>query len=160
MAVAQILLDRRATYGPFTQEPVEERSGCIAAAYFHAGLAIENAAKANLVQRDPMFIQDDGKINRKKLGGKGGHGLVGLCELVLTDIDPKEHQLLAKLQEHVIWLGKYVTPMDASPLYDEALMDIIRNSSADEQMRIGGADNNLDYLEVVHVFIRRAHSRS
>ncbi|MEQ6342938.1 MAG: hypothetical protein M3A44_15165 [Gammaproteobacteria bacterium] len=136
MAVAEILLDRRATYGPFSSESVEERSGCIAAAYFHAGLAIENAAKAYLVHRDPMLIQSDGRIDRKKLGGKGGHGLVDLCELVLSEIDPKDYQLLQKLQEHVVWLGKYVTPMDASPLYDEALMDIIRNSSADEQVRL------------------------
>jgi len=136
MAVAQILLDRRATYGPFSHESVEERSGCIAAAYFHTGLAIENAAKAHLVHLDPMLIQDDGRIDRKKLGGKAGHGLVALCELVLSDIDPKDYQLLEKLQEHVVWLGKYVIPMDASPLYDEALMGTIRNSSADEHLRL------------------------
>lgn len=136
MAVAQILLDRRATYSPFTRETVEERSGCIAAAYLHSGLAIENAAKAHLIQRDPMIIQADGKLDKNKLGAKGGHGLIGLCELVLPDIDPKEYRLLAKLQEHVIWLGKYGTPTAAAPLYDNALMDIIRDSTPDEEGRI------------------------
>lgn len=136
MAVAQILLDRQVSYGPFSRKPVEERAGCFAAFYLHAGLAIENAAKANLVYRDPTFIRDDGEIDRKKLGGKGGHGLVGICKLVLSDLHQTDYQLITKLQEYVVWLGKYVIPIDASTLYNEELENAIRSSCVDEDVRI------------------------
>jgi hypothetical protein len=136
MAVARVLFTHRATFTPFSSESVAERSGCIAAAYMHAGLALENAIKAHLVHRNPVIVRNDGTLDRKLLGLKSGHGITALCELVFPDIEPREYRVLAKLEEHVVWLGKYTTPLKAAPLYDGALMDVLRLSTPDEVERI------------------------
>jgi hypothetical protein len=54
--------------------PFEEMAGSHYAAYLLAGHAVENAAKAALVARDPT-----------DLGSHGGHGLLGLAEVVARE---------------------------------------------------------------------------
>jgi hypothetical protein len=136
LAVADVLFGHLAARRMSPDTSVEERSGCYAAAYMHAGLAIEKAAKAVLVSRDPSLVRQDGTLDRKKLGPNGGHGVRALAIAALPCLTAQDGTLLAKLEEHVLWAGRYTIPMNAAVLYDEQTMDVLRLSSPEEQPRI------------------------
>lgn len=97
---------------------------------FHAATAVENAAKAVLVARDPTIIEN-GTVNVKKFGNKSGHALIDPVRSILGELSGKEKRYLTKLQEFV-WLGRYAIPMRADVLYDEEKMDVIRLTTPDE----------------------------
>lgn len=134
LAVAQHLFERQRSAASGISW--EERSGCHYAAYLHYGFAVENAAKAALVSADPSVVRDDGTLDRSKLGPKGGHDLSSLCTAVLVNLDRPELELLAKLQEYVIWAGRYTIPMNGAVLFDEERMNRLRLSAAGEAERI------------------------
>lgn len=69
---------------------VEDRSGCYRAAMFHAGLAIENAAKAALIKRDPSIIRNK-KIDFKKCVAKAG----------MTSLNVRKMRLVVYLQKKI-----------------------------------------------------------
>ena len=106
---------------------VEEYSGCRKAALFHAGIAIENALKANLVRQDKSIISN-GVVDKSKFGNKSGHGLVELANRVLPKLSDKELRLLRKLEENVVWAGKYSVPSKAERLYDREVKTNLRLS--------------------------------
>jgi hypothetical protein len=121
---------------------VEEYAGCRKAALFHAGIAIENALKANLVQQDPTIISN-GTIDKSKFGNKGGHGLVGLANRVLPKLSSKEQRLLRKLEENVFWAGKYSVPSKAETLYDREIKTSLRLAFYGEQEVLQGLYDTL-----------------
>jgi hypothetical protein len=48
-------------------------------------------------------------------------------------------QLLAgslKLEQHVIWAGKYTVPMSTGVLYNEAQMNVLRTSSVIDELML------------------------
>lgn len=124
---------------------VEERSGCYRAAMFHAGLAIENAAKAALIKRDPIIIQNK-KIDFKKYCGKGGHDLLKCVKNVLDRLSQEEERLLRKLQQFVIWAGKYALPLYGSVLDDDHLRQEMRLVGNSDRMLIGNVLKRLTDL--------------
>lgn len=104
---------------------VEERNGYYKAAMFHAGLAIENAAKAALIKRDPNLIQN------KKMGfnnhfGKTHHDILKGTENILGSLSPEQKRLLTKLKEYVIWAGKYSLPRNGAWLDNDKLRQEMR----------------------------------
>jgi hypothetical protein len=107
--------------------PVEEYSGCRKAALFHAGIAIENALKANLVRQESDIISG-GTVDKSKFGNKSGHGLLELAKRVLPELSESEQRLLRKLEEHVMWAGKYSVPLKADRLYDRQVKSDLRLS--------------------------------
>ena len=121
----------------------DERSGAHYAAYLQAGLAVENAAKAALVRKDPTMITERGTIDRSKLGAKAGHGLDALAQAVLTNLGQEDITLLQKLQEYVIWAGRYTVPMNAEALFDSDRMNSLRFSPLGERERISLLVNSL-----------------
>jgi hypothetical protein len=104
---------------------VEEYSGCRKAALFHAGIAIENALKANLIRREVNIISG-GVVDKSKFGNKSGHGLLELAKRVLPKLTEAEQRLLRKLEEHVMWAGKYSVPLKAERLYDREVKSSLR----------------------------------
>lgn len=136
LAVAELLFDRAAALRMQSAKFFEEFSGCHYASFMHAGFAVENAVKAVLIASDPTIVLPTGKLDGKKLGPKGGHGLQALVGSVLTDLDKENQNLLLKLEEHIIWAGRYTIPMKAAVLYDDAAMNVLRFSPADERDRI------------------------
>lgn len=137
LAVAKVLKDRTAVLGlklNHSADEFDEFSSCFYAWYLHAGLAIENAVKAVLILKDPSLVLegklDQGKL--KRLCGKSGHGLLVPVRSVLGELSESEYHLLVKLEEHVIWAGKYTVPMFADDLYNEAKMNVLRTSPMDE----------------------------
>jgi hypothetical protein len=143
LAVATVLFEHLTTHRMTPDVSVAERSGCYGAAYMHAGLAIENAAKAVFVSKDPTLVREDGTLNRKKLGSSGGHGVRELAMAVLQDLSEDDKALLHKLEEHVIWAGRYTIPMKAHILYNEQAMDLLRLSSARERPSVAAIVNRL-----------------
>jgi hypothetical protein len=115
---------------PFIKHDVIEISGCHNAMCFHAAAAVENAAKAVLIARDPSVIEN-GVVNVKKFGSKSGHALLDPVHFILGVLASKETRYLTKLEEFV-WLGRYAIPMRADVLYDQEKMDVLRLSTPDE----------------------------
>jgi len=132
-AVAELLFDRALALRTKASQHFDEFSGCHYASYLHAGLAIENAVKAVLIRSDPTVVKLDGSLDRSKLGPKGGHGVKGLVAASLSELSQKEYDLLLKVEEYVIWAGKYAVPMKAEVLYDEAVMNIMRLTYREER---------------------------
>lgn len=136
LAVADLLFDRIAALRWQESKFFEEFSGCHYASFMHAGFAVENAVKAELISRDPTIVLPNGTLDGKKLGPKGGHGLRALVSSVLSDLTKEDQDILLKLEEHVIWAGRYTVPMKATVLYDHAVMNALRLSPADERARL------------------------
>jgi hypothetical protein len=132
LAVFEVLADHLDRLRMQSPKPQHEFSGCWFAAYLHAGLAIENAVKASLVGKDPTTIED-GKIDRKKLGGRSGHGFIEMCERLLGSLSEVERRVLFKLEEFVVWAGKYNVPMRADVLYNQDSMNAMRTAPMNER---------------------------
>jgi hypothetical protein len=112
---------------------IEERNGYYKAAMFHAGLAIENAAKAVLVKRDPNLIKNK-SINFKNLCGKSGHEILKCAQSALGNISVEEERLLTKLQQYIIWAGKYTLPKFGAVLDDHGLLQEMRLINIKDRM--------------------------
>ena len=132
LAVFELLCDRLDSLRMQSTKPLDEFSGCFYAAYLHAGLAVENAVKASLLARDPTIVEL-GKINRKKLGERSGHAFVKMAETMLGSLSEKERLVLVKLEEHVVWAGKYTVPMQADVLYNQESMQVLRTAPMNER---------------------------
>ena len=92
---------------------------------------------------DPTLVRDDGALDRKKLGPGGGHGVRALVTAALPALTERNEALLLKLEEHVIWAGRYTIPMNAAVLYTEPTMDTLRLSSPKEQPYISALVSRL-----------------
>ncbi len=99
---------------------IDERNGYYKAAMFHAGLAIENAAKAVLIKRKPNSIQNK-RIDIKNLCSGNGHDILKCTQKALGNISAEQERLLKKLKQYVIWFGKYTLPIDGTVLDDHNL---------------------------------------
>lgn len=129
LAVADILSRHRASLRQTTNADFFESSGCFYASYFHAAVAVENAAKAVLIARDPNLVSN-GSLNVKKFGNRSGHALLDPVQSILGALTDKETHYLIKLEEFV-WAGRYAVPMKADVLYDEEKMNVLRLSTPD-----------------------------
>jgi hypothetical protein len=147
LAVYEVLSDRLESLNMQSGRSQDEFSGCFYAAYLHAGLAVENAVKAFLVVKDPTIIEG-GRIDRKKLGDRSGHSFVELTERILGSLSQTERDVLFKLEEHVVWAGKYTVPMKAEILYDQQQMNVLRNAPMNERELIRGLVARLQHGHV------------
>jgi hypothetical protein len=132
LAVFEVLSDRLDVPRMQSGASQDERSGCYYAAYLHAGLAVENAVKASLIARDPSIIER-GRIARKKLGDRSGHAFIAATEAILGSLSETERSILFKLEEFVVWAGKYTVPMDGAVLYDAESMQKLRTAPMNER---------------------------
>lgn len=134
LAVAKVLMDRTAALR-FSSDKIDEFSGCFYAWYLHAGLAVENAVKAVLIVKDPNIVKLNGSLDIKKFGKKQ-HSIRELVRSVLSELSESEEQLLMKLEEHVVWAGKYTVPIRADVLYNQSLMNVARTSSVLDELAL------------------------
>jgi hypothetical protein len=132
LAVTELLMDHLDSLHTATERDFYQFSGCYYASYFHAGLAIENAAKAVLISRDPSIIEN-GNLKVKKFGSGSGHALLDPVLSIFGSLFDEERHLLTKLEEFV-WAGRYTVPTKADMLYDEEKMNIMRLSTPDERV--------------------------
>jgi hypothetical protein len=130
LAVARLLMNRSAELRLSTNRDFFEFSGCYYAGYFHAGIALENAAKAVLISRDPTIVSK-GALDVKKFGSRSGHALLEPAQSILASLTKDERCFVTKLEEFV-WAGRYTVPTKADVLYDEERMNNVRLSTPDE----------------------------
>ena len=147
LAVYEVLTDHVERLRMQVNKPRLEFSGCWTAAYLHAGLAIENAVKASQIRSNPDMVRD-GRVNRKGLGRRSGHEIVGPCALLLGSLSDSERRVLRKLEEFVVWAGKYNVPMRAEVFYDEDSMNTLRNTPMNERELIRSLVSRLHQLAV------------
>jgi hypothetical protein len=77
-----------------------------------AGMAIENMLKAVLLQRRPELVRD-GQLTKAGFGGGGGHNLSAMAREFSPALADRYADLLARLQAHVVWGGRYPVPLKA-----------------------------------------------
>lgn len=95
-----------------SQEPAHVRRvetlACMRTYMMLMGFAFENLAKAVLITRDHSIVSDT------KLGkwptDRGGHGLAKLIRSILGQLSHEEENLLLRLEEYVVWAGRYPIP--------------------------------------------------
>jgi hypothetical protein len=73
------------------------------------GLAIENAIKGLIISNLPDF-ENVSDLEKHKFNSLGGHGIKQMVEFNISPLDPIEIDLIERLQESVIWAGKYNAP--------------------------------------------------
>jgi hypothetical protein len=127
LAVAELLMKRARELQLTANHDFFEFSGCFYAGYFHAGVALENAAKAVRISKDPMIVSKDG-LDRKF---RKGHALLEPLKSVLGVLTDEEQHFVEKLEEFV-WMGRYTVPTTPGPLYDRAKKNNARMSSPKE----------------------------
>jgi len=76
-----------------------------------AGLALENLAKGLIAHKHPELITDEG-FSRD---WPRHHKLVELFVLAGARLTWKEKRLLLGFDRYVVWVGKYVAPLDFHP---------------------------------------------
>jgi hypothetical protein len=73
------------------------------------GLSIENAIKGFIISNLPDF-EKVSELDKYKFNSLGGHGIMQMVEFNISPLDPIEIDLIERLQESVIWAGKYNAP--------------------------------------------------
>ena len=77
------------------------------------GLALENAIKAVHVAFDKTGMVQRVGINSESWRSDGGHDLPDLATKVM-ELSDEDAELLRRLQEHIIWAGRYPVPKKSS----------------------------------------------
>jgi hypothetical protein len=80
------------------------------------GLSIENAIKGFIVSIKPDF-ENFSELDKYKLNSLGGHDIIEMVKVNIGPLDPIEINLLERLQESLIWAGKYNSPKRPSKNY-------------------------------------------
>jgi len=91
---------------PQTREGIRlEKLACVKVVMLLTGLAFENLLKAIALSRH-QSIKD---LNKRK---RGGHGLVAITDSLTIDLAPAEREFLRRLEEYVVWAGRYPVPLE------------------------------------------------
>ncbi len=98
-----------------------------------SGLAMENAAKAVLVTRNPNYVDENGQLAKGKLISHKLVPLVLECGLQLTD---KEKEILESLSKNVLWSGRYPIPKEVQ------IPNRLPDGTFEEKYHIGRNDHD------------------
>ena len=80
------------------------------------GLAFENLVKSTYIKRDPNLVTRD-RLDSRGWKTNGGHGLRDLATALMA-IQAEKPDLLTRLEEHVVWAGRYPIPRRSSRFRD------------------------------------------
>ena len=143
LAVAELLLDRfEALMKPWWGEAdaADEFQGCHYAWLLHAGLAVETAARAALIAADPTIVANGPGGFKKKFRLANGHEITVLVPAALRGelLSDDDSHTLHRLEEYVVWLGKYTVPMSCHVLYDQATKSARRTALFNERGIVRG----------------------
>jgi hypothetical protein len=72
------------------------------------GLAFENLIKGVYVARNPALV-DRTRLDRSPWQADSGHGIRDFAK-TLTRLEPDEEELLDRLQEYLVWAGRFPIP--------------------------------------------------
>jgi hypothetical protein len=80
------------------------------------GLAFENLIKGLIISIKPDFNVMT-ELNQYKWKSKGGHGIKEMFDFNYPNLDNSEIELIERLEEFLIWIGKYAIPLNSDKLY-------------------------------------------
>jgi hypothetical protein len=104
------LLRLCSTYMPTFPDEVEPKfMGLMDSLMLLLGLSIENAIKGLIIANKPDF-ENLSDLEKYKYNSLGGHGIIDMIRLNIDPLDPIEIDLIERLQESIIWSGKYNAP--------------------------------------------------
>lgn len=90
------------------------------------GMAIENLIKGILVGRDPSLV--DREVINNKLLPRGGHGISEGAKRVIS-VSNSEYELLRRLEEYLVWAGRYPMPLKSVVFFNSQTPDNLRSFS-------------------------------
>ena len=110
------------------EELNEEARACAMGSMLHYGFAVENAAKAALISRDPEILRG-GRIMPMAFAKGGGHDIPGLVQKALehaplSDAEKvlvkrcESTELLRRLLAFVIWASRYPVPLEVGRMQE------------------------------------------
>jgi hypothetical protein len=107
-----------------------ETLGLMKSSMLLLGLAFENLIKGVYVAKNSEIVNGE-KVNRSSWNSHGGHGIVDFAQ-AQVQLEADERELLTRLQEHILWAGRYPVPNKSSDFYSSRHPDNKRKlSSAD-----------------------------
>lgn len=77
---------------------------------FLVGIGLENAIKGYIVAQKPNF-KNTKEMRELGWGKLSGHGISEMYKINCFDIYTSNNDFLERIQEYLIWIGKYSTPM-------------------------------------------------
>ena len=93
-----------------------ETEGLLMSSMLLLGLAIENLVKGVYVAKNPEVV-DERKIDSSGWKTDGGHGIADFVKAFIS-VDQEEEELLVRLQEYIIWAGRYPIPNKSTRFYN------------------------------------------
>jgi hypothetical protein len=93
-----------------------ETLGLVHSTMLLLGLAAENLIKGVYVAQNPCIVTRE-KLDRSLWTSDGGHGLKDFARSLLK-LEPEEVERLGRLQEHLVWAGRYPIPTKSSRYYN------------------------------------------
>jgi hypothetical protein len=103
-----IALKGELTIPPTYPETQKKRLAYSGSYMLFTGLAFENLLKGIFIGRNPELVVN-GKIQSDILGEKG-HGIAEGAKRII-ELSQQEAKLLARIQEYLIWAGRYPLPL-------------------------------------------------
>jgi hypothetical protein len=85
-----------------------ETLGVVSSTLLLLGLAFENLIKGVYVARNPTLV-DRTRLDRSLWQSDSGHGIATFAKTLMT-LTPEEDELLDRLQEYVVWAGRFPIP--------------------------------------------------
>ena len=99
-----------------------EKLACVRAYMLLTGLAFENLLKAL------------GLLLHQSMKGRGGHGLLAMAESLTLELTPVERDYLRRLEEYVVWAGRYPVPLAAGTSVKSERMGLLTFRADDPQL--------------------------
>ncbi len=85
-----------------------ETLGAVSSTLLLLGLAFENLIKGVYVARNPALV-DRNRLDRSLWQSDGGHGITDFAKRLMP-LTSDEEELLNRLQEYVVWAGRFPIP--------------------------------------------------
>lgn len=105
----------------------QEQLACVHSYMLLAGLAFENLIKGVLIGRDPQLIENE---RIRKILKRGGHGIATAVSDVIP-VSAVERNLLKRLEEYLIWAGRYPLPLQFGQYLNSEKQQLRRFMSSD-----------------------------
>ena len=114
---ARVLIDQLASIWQFpSHSRTLETLGLFDSILLLLGFALENLIKGVYISNNPGIV-NDGKLDRSEWKYEGGHGILKYAGKLLK-LEPDEVDLLVRLQEYIVWAGRYPIPTKSSRYHE------------------------------------------
>jgi hypothetical protein len=116
--VADIILptlQRELAIPPTFPETQRKRLAYVGSYMLFIGLAFENLIKGILIGRDSTLVTKEA-IKKRGILNNNGHGIKEGANRVIC-LTEQELQLLARIEEYLIWAGRYPLPLNSDRFF-------------------------------------------